>query len=179
MIKVKQITLENVKNAYENFALSKYYNATLFFIIGVCYLFSREDIGFLILMIVIISNWILVDDIMPMILPLVGMCIIVLRLYDGWEKLFNFWPLLIHAAAAMAFHLIYYRKKFKKSQLLLPLLAISVALLVGGLFVISAKEYFSFNAIYYTTGLGLGMIGFYLLFRHYLNPQKNITHLKQ
>ncbi len=172
MVKAKQITLEGVKNAYENFVLSKYYNASLFFIICVCYLFSKEDIGFLILMILIISNCILVEDIMPMILPLVGMCIIVLRLYDGWEKLFELWPLAICAVIALAFHFVYYKKKIKKSKILLPLLAVSVALLAGGLFVISAKEYFSFNAIYYTIGLGPGMIGFYLLFRHYLNPQK-------
>ncbi|HHX49077.1 MAG TPA: hypothetical protein GX709_01605 [Clostridiales bacterium] len=168
----RTINLKDLKNKYENFTLSKYYNASIFLIICMCYLFAREDIGFLILVIAIISNWILIDDMLPMILPLFGCCIIVLRLYNGWEKLVDFWPLLIWACVALVFHIVYYRKEIKKSKLLLPLLATTVALFLGGVTNISAKDYFSFNSIYYILGLGPLMLIFYFLFRHHLNPNR-------
>ena len=65
-------------------------------------------------------------------------------------------------------HFVFYRRRPVLGKSFWPLVAVSGALLVGGLGNITAEEYFDFSALYYVFFLGIGMIFFYLWMRSHI-----------
>mgnify|MGYP002538238570 CR=1 FL=1 len=74
-------------------------------------------------------------------------------------------------ALALLFNLIYYRRKIVFGKLIYPYIAVSAALIIGGVGVISADDYFEPIGLYYTLGLGLGQFVLYLIFRSRLENE--------
>ena len=68
-------------------------------------------------------------------------------------------------AAALVLHFVLHRRPLVVGKSFYPLLAVSAALLLGGLGTVTAEEYFRFGSLYYTGFLGVGMIFFYLWMR--------------
>ncbi len=58
----------------------------------------------------------------------------------------------------IAYNIIKYKKKFRKNSVFLPMLAISVAVTIGGAFSITGEEYFEIGNLYYVFFLGFGML---------------------
>lgn len=56
--------------------------------------------------------------------------------------------IIVPAAAAIIFHFNYYQRKLPHGELFWPMLAVSVAVTLGGLGKITAKEYFSLMPIF-------------------------------
>lgn len=62
-------------------------------------------------------------------------------------------------------HLVRWKKPAVAGRSIRSLLAVSVATLLGGVGFIPASQYFSPLSVYYTLGLGLGLLAVYLLLR--------------
>ncbi len=70
-------------------------------------------------------------------------------------------------------HFVLYPKRLVLGKSFYPLVAVSVALCLGGLGTITAVEYFDFSALYYVVFLGVGMIFFYLWMRSHIFSTDN------
>ncbi len=81
---------------------------------------------------------------------------------------------LIFVIGALIFHMIYYRKKFKIGKMFFPQLAISIALLLGGVGTISLEYYMSSFAM--SAILGVLILVLYFLFNLYRNPDSGIDY---
>lgn len=74
--------------------------------------------------------------------------------------------LAIPVVIGIILHFIIFPRKITLGKSFYPLCAITVALLLGGVGVISKEEYFNVSSLYYVIFLGIGMIAFYLWMRH-------------
>lgn len=97
------------------------------------------------------------------LLPFCLLCMFVLKEYDSFHRFVRLWWLAIVLIPSLAFHLIAYRERPKKSILLPGLWAVAAAITLGGLGTISAAEYFTWANLYYVAGLGIGMVLMHLL----------------
>lgn len=76
----------------------------------------------------------------------------------------HFW-LAVPIVLAIALHLFIHYKRFRGGRMLLPQIAVAVALVCGGIFFISAEQYFRIESVYYVLFLGVGMVLLYIWFR--------------
>lgn len=104
-------------------------------------------------------------DLMSILFPLLLLTLLGTEFYDGLYDLLRFWWIGVLAAAALLIHVGAYAKAPHNGGCMHSLVAVSVATLVGGLGVISAEEYFSPTALYYSLGLGVVMLLVYVLAR--------------
>ncbi len=65
---------------------------------------------------------------------------------------------------AIALRIIISPTKLKTGYYFIPTLAVAIAVTVGGLFFLTAKQYFSMPAMYYVIGLGFGNLLIYTFF---------------
>lgn len=91
--------------------------------------------------------------------------VISIKCYNSFSTFIKFWWLAIPFAIGMIFHFAVYRKEFRpeKGRLALPYLLVSIAVTLGGLGKISFKEFFQGTFLFYTVGLGIGMLLIYML----------------
>lgn len=114
------------------------------------------------------------DDIMSIAFPLFAIFLTSTEFFKDYSVLGPYmWYAIIPFAAAIVFQLIYYRKPLVKGRFLYPMLAVSLALILGGVGTISADEYFMPFSLYYTLGLGLGMVFIYCLCISRLQNERN------
>ena len=133
--------------------------AMLFFLLG------QEIAGAVAFVFWISLKLVLCSDTFSAFHPFLLVGLMVLRLYDSYDLFMGMKYLLgVPAVLAVLFHFFFYKKKPKKGKLTRGYLALSVALSVGGLFSLPAAHYFSGTALYYTYGLGFGMLLLYSLF---------------
>ena len=119
-------------------------------------------------------------DLMAVLLPLLLYSILATGFYGKYEPYIAQWPLYAAALAALILHLCWYPAAPAAAQRLSPSMeAVSAALLLGGLGSISAREYFSPVALYYTLGLGVGMLLCYRLFRSRLTRARSYDVLRR
>ncbi len=111
---------------------------------------------------------ILCSDLIVLALPLLLTSVFVCECYDSAEKFLSFIiPEAVIGVLAIIFHLLVYKRKFVYGKSLYGLIAVSIATALSGLFCISAEEYFSPSALYYTLFLGIGMVGIYFILNAY------------
>lgn len=156
-----------------NFLFSEYYSIFVIAVAAISYMFHFEIIGALFLIYTIGFALIFSDDMMPTTLPFMLMIMHILRLYNslsGWAPLI---PLAIPVAAAVIFHFIYYRKKIVIDSMFWPILAVSIAITIGGAFSLNIKQFISGMNLYYVVGLGFGQLLLYVLFRSYITARRD------
>ncbi len=91
--------------------------------------------------------------------------VISIKCYNSFSTFIKFWWLAIPFAIGMIFHFVVYKKEFKfeKGRLFLPYTLVAVAVTLGGLGKVSFKEFFQGTFLFYTIGLGFGMVAIYVL----------------
>ena len=89
------------------------------------------------------------------------------------------WYAIVPFALALLFNLIYYRRKIVFGKLTYPYIAVSAALIIGGVGVISAEDYFEPIGLYYTLGLGLGQFVLYLISRSRLENERGYDRVER
>ena len=99
-------------------------------------------------------------------LPVTLLCGFAIRTSGQSTILLNHLWLAVPVVIVIAIHFVLYGQKRKLGVLFFAQAAISAALLLGGLFYISAENYFKPDALYYVFFLGVGMIFFYAWFRN-------------
>jgi len=123
--------------------------------------------------VVICLGLVLCDDIMAIALPLLLMCAFLTKCYDSSATFMKFIWFVIPAVSAFVFHFVVYKGRFTVGKSVWGLLAVSVALTVGGIGCISAGEYFSGSALYHTFFLGFVMILMYLMVKSQLSRKRD------
>ena len=87
--------------------------------------------------------------------------------YNSYDLFFPYLPWAVFTVAALIANLVIYRRPLRlRGCTSLPgLLAVSLALALGGIGCISASDYFAPASLYHILGLGFGLTLLYLLFR--------------
>ena len=134
--------------------------------------------GTTIFVLLICALLLICDNTAVTLLPFSLLCIFVLKEYNSFDRFIKLWWLAFPVVPSVLFHLIAYREKPKKSILLYGLVAITVAITLGGLGFITKEEYFTGANLYYVAGLGVGMLLMHLLIsgKYHNRPNFDIRH---
>jgi O-antigen ligase len=146
------------------------------FVLGCIAIFTHQEIIFTALFVLIISAvLIFCTDLNASLFPfliLMCFCIREKKSFDDYKP--YIWTLGV-LVAALVYHFTVIKSKqhikySPKGEYFRSFLATSVAVTLGGVGVISAKEYFSAASILYMIALGFGMLGIYVLFSGHCRP---------
>lgn len=177
--------MEVLKNAFiwvKNTSRLSLYNPVFVIILGWITFFSwlsgNALLGMGLLIAVTCFVLIINEDILP-VLP----CLFFIMLTVSDNNILNqknAFPiiivLVIFLIGSIISHFISYPLKFKKHKLTLPLIAISVALLLGGAGFLTFKQYL--YGVTFILALGPCMLALYFLIISYINPPKEIDFKK-
>lgn len=104
------------------------------------------------------------SDLLANLLPIVLFILLGTKYYDNIAALLPIWWILPPFFASLLYNFLHWPVRIRKCACFKSLLAVSAAGLLGGVGVISAKEYFSFNGFMYAFGLGLGMLALSVMY---------------
>ncbi|MBR3589305.1 MAG: O-antigen ligase family protein [Clostridia bacterium] len=103
------------------------------------------------------------EDIIATLMPFLLISAMSIKCYDSFDVFIKFVWFAPVLALAIIFHFVVYHKKFELGAIWKGTLFVGIAVTLGGLGKITVPEYFSGTALFYTTGLGLGMFAIYML----------------
>ena len=110
-------------------------------------------------------TFVLSGDIMAMLTPAMFTYLIAIRCYNSLSTFMGIAWVFIPLIFMLLFNIIAYRKKLTtKGSQFKPMLFVSVAVTLGGIGFISAKDYFAGSSIYHMLGMGFGMVLIYCFF---------------
>ena len=166
-------------------AATEAWNSKAFFpILFVISLFGLVSGTQLVVMFVLVAVSVLLlvfcDDLLSIVCPLMCIFLLSTKYYTDYTALVPYVPYaVVPFAIAVMFNLIYYRRPFVKGRFVPPLCAVSVALLVGGIGTISAKDYFRPVSLYYMLGLGVVMLLLYFLASSRLENEREYDRVER
>ena len=168
----KRVSFRDVSRRCSKIILNKYF--CLFLFLAACLISVKgwEVYGAVAYVGFICLTLVLCDDIMASALPLLLLCVFVTPCYDSADTFLQFWWMAIPTALSVIFHFVYYRQRLVIGRSLWGLIAVSIAIALGGVGVIPAADYFSPAALYYIVFLGVGMVGLYLLIKSQLSAER-------
>lgn len=149
------------------FFLNRYFYLLLFCLASVMIVTENEVLGAFIFVTIICVALILCEDIMATVLPFLLLCVFITNCYDSYDIFMPYLWVAVPAVLAIVFHFVVYHRKMQIGNTFVGLIGISIALILGGCGVLSPEEYFAPGVLFYTLGLGIGMVVAYLL----LKPQ--------
>lgn len=166
---------ESIREKLEPVLISDAFIWLSFVIACIVTTFRIEVAGLVIFTLLISFILVFCEDIIATLAPFLLLCVSLIKCHDSYDTFIKMWWIAIPAFPSLVFHFQYYKHKYIKSDLLKPMIAVSVAVTLGGLFEISAKEYFSLVSVFYTLGLGFGMLLFYMLMNDNILLRKNYS----
>lgn len=99
-------------------------------------------------------------------LPFLLLCLLLIFCYDSYDFFIRYIWLAPIVIVAILVHVIRLRPRLLVGRSFYPLVAVSVATVLGGVGMISAEEYFRPVALFYVFGLGPGLVLVYLLLKN-------------
>lgn len=159
----------NKKLTYFETLVSSFWNSVYFFpailIVSAAALISDTQLlGMFVLMAVCFVLLLFCDDLLSIVCPVLCIFLLSTEYYTDYSKML---PEILYGAVptvlALIFNIIRYRRPFLSGRFTRPLIAVSAALILGGVGVISVKEYFKPVSLYYMLGLGVLMLLLYFL----------------
>ncbi|MBR1975504.1 MAG: O-antigen ligase family protein [Clostridia bacterium] len=126
-------------------------------------LMGKEVEGAILFGMLICAILVICDDIVPTTLPFLLISTFTTNCYDSFDTFIGYIVYAPVVLACFAFHFIVYHKKYAVGQSIFGILAVSLALVLGGVGNFTVMEYM--RGAYYFLGLGLGMAVAYLLMR--------------
>jgi len=161
----------NSLNKFRQFLISRTF-MIFTAIIGAMFVFLQAEVAGVAFFVLLMSFLLVVcDDILTTTLPFLLLCVSVLQCYDSFDTFIKFAFIAPIPIAALIFHFVAYRRNFVVGKTLWGILAVSVAVTLGGIGSISASEYFSGSSIYYILALGFGMAGVYMLIKSQIHKR--------
>lgn len=132
---------------------------------------GREVEGAVYFVVLICTLLLVCDDVLPTTLPFLLLSAFVTNCYDSFD---TFFPYIRYAPAAvlcLVFHFIAYRKRTETGESAYGLLAVSVAVVLGGIGNFTLKDY-AYGS-YYILGLGFGMLVTYYLMKSQFSTKRD------
>lgn len=141
-----------------------------FYIAMLCFsffvvIFDLQSEGTIAFILILSLFLVVCEDITATTLPLLLLCVFDCMCYNSFDRFIKLWWLAIPAVVALIFHFVWYRKKMIIGESFTGLVAVTVAVTLGGLFFIAPSEYFNVWSLYYVFGLGAGMLLAYILIK--------------
>lgn len=153
---------------------SKFYLPSLLIISAAAQITHTQLAAMFLLIGICVFMLVMCDDLLSIACPLLCVSVLSVEFYRDYTVLS---PYAVYAAVpfalALLFNVVYYRRPFVKGKLFFPLIAVSAALIVGGIGVIAIDEYFRPVSLYYTFGLGIVMLLLYILFSSRLGNERS------
>lgn len=150
------------------FLLNRYTWLALFGIACLIVLTGQEVLGALLFVGLICLTLIFCEDILASALPFLLLCVFLCNCYDSYSVFIRYLWMAIPVGLAFTARMTLWRRKLQLGTSFFGLVAVSAALMLGGIGTISPAEYFRPGTLFYTVGLGIGMIGAYLLLKSQL-----------
>lgn len=164
--------------------LNRYFFLFLFCLAALFSIKEEEVLGALVFVFIICLALIFCEDILATTLPFLLLCVFVTDCYNSFDTFIKYAWVAVPAVLAIFFHFWMYRRKIQIGSSFWGLVAVSIALICGGIGMISKADYFRGGTLYYTVFLGIGMVVAYLLIksqicvkRPYNVPEKFLTLL--
>ena len=167
-----------ILNGIRKFLASDWYYLSVTVLCAIFYTLKQEVIGALVLGYIAGIVFVLSDDLSPVTLPFLLIASSVLRLYDSADLWFSYIPAIIPIIPLIAVHFILYRPRYRIGKMFFPLLAVAVAVTLGGIGITSVKDYFSPTNLYYVVMLGFGMVILYVIFYNHIGIKKDFDYKK-
>ena len=171
----KNAKFESVRKSIEHYLSTDWFMWVCFLIACFITVLRVEAIGLLVFAAIICTILVFCEDVIIALEPFLLLCLCLIKCNNSYDEFIKMVWLIVPAAAAIIFHFNYYRRKLPHGKLFWPMLAVSVAVTLGGLGKITAKEYFSLMPIFFTLGLGFGMLLFYNLMNSHIRLRENYS----
>ena len=146
-------------------ALNNFWNSGWYFpvILGITALFMFSGltvVGMVALALFFILTDFLCEDLMMSLTPIVLLFVMGVDYYDKLSSLLPLVLLIPVYVVSLAYNLLHWRIHLVKGACFKSLVAVAAATMLGGIGVISAKEYFALSSFYFTVVLGPFMLLF-------------------
>ncbi len=149
----------------KRFIFSDIYPIAVFLLAYGFVVFNQPVGAFCAMMTVLILVCLLSDDMVPMLLPLLLLfCVSLLSTWHVGELNWLFW-FVPPAGAALLYRFLRGVRRIRIGPTFWGLVAVSVAVTLGGLFSITGEEYFSGASLYHVLGLGVMTVLLYFIFK--------------
>ena len=159
---------------------SKYYLPVLLIMASAATVTHTSFVCMCLFVFIAVIMLIFCDDMLSTVAPICFILQISVEYYRNYSQLV---PYMMYAIVpftlAFIFNLIYYRRPIKAGKLLYPLSAVSAALIIGGIGVVSMQDYLKPISVYYMVALGLGQLAFYVLFRTRLENKRDYDRIER
>lgn len=172
MIKEK---FENKRKSIEAFLMSDWLMVICFLIACTVTVFRIEVAGLIVFAAIILFTLVFCDDVIAALEPFLLLCVCLIKCFNSFNTFIKLWWLAIPVVAVLVFHFVYYKRKFVLGEMFIPMIAVSVAVTLGGVGKITAAEYFSLESVFYTVALGFGMVFFYVLMNSHIGADRGYS----
>ena len=105
--------------------------------------------------------------------PFLLLCLLLIFCYDSYSVFIRYVFLVPLPLAAIAVHIVRLKPKLQLGRSFLPLVAVAIATVLGGIGMITVSEYFRPVALFYVFGLGPGLVLIYLLLKNELRTRRD------
>lgn len=150
-----------------NFIESKIFTAAIWLLAAAFVIFEVEEYGLIIMLNIGAFVLLFSENITNAYFPgFLGVTFLIKCYLDEYAEFPHWWmAVLPFTIPAIIAYLIIYRKKITFGKSFPGVLAVAVAITLGGMFSITPAEYFDLEVLYYTIGLGFGLAGAYIFVR--------------
>lgn len=155
------------------FLVSDSFTAVLFVMAGIVVFTNNEIIGTVLFAAIIGIVMVLSDDFLPALQTILFTSCFAIRCKHSFDDFIKYVWVAPAIVILIISHFIIYKPKFKKGGCFYGILATSLAVTLGGLGSVSAKEYFSPTSIFYMFMLGFGMLLIYMYMSGTLKTRSN------
>ena len=119
------------------------------------------------------------SDLLAAVFPFLLLCLLTVDHFDNYRAFLPYWWVLPLVAAAFVYHLSVYAKPFRAGRNFRPLALVTAATMLGGLGNLTMKDFLSPVSLYYTLGLGLGMLAVYMIAKTQLTADRSYDVLER
>lgn len=153
-----------------DFCLSLPFAMFIFLAAATVVMLQKEVVGVLVFVGILSLLLVLCDDVTVTTLPFLLLCMFVLKCYDSFNTFIVFAPWAVIPIGALVYHLIANKNRFRIGKSFWGIVTVAIAVTMGGWFSLPFSDYFSGTSLFYVGGLGIGMVGAYLLLKREFVP---------
>lgn len=150
--------IKNIAVKLNKFNASGFYSLLLLALAAVFIVTEREVAGVYALSFIIAVTLALGSDMLPALEGILVICCFAIRCKNSAPEFFGMWYLAVPSLIIFFAQFFFVKRKFRLYSFTPGMLAVSLALILGGSGIIYWKSYFSPTSLFYMASLGFGMV---------------------